>query len=57
MYRDVLSVLGDEFYLIAPDYPGFGNSSFPSVNDYTYTFDNLADTINQFLIQRNVRGC
>jgi len=54
MYRDVLAALGDEFYLIAPDYPGFGDSSFPSVDDYSYTFDNLAETIDRFLIQRNV---
>ena len=54
MYRDVLAKLADEFYLIAPDYPGFGDSSFPSTNEYTYTFDNLAETINQFLMQRNV---
>jgi pimeloyl-ACP methyl ester carboxylesterase len=24
MYRDVLAALGNDFYLIAPDYPGFG---------------------------------
>ena len=26
MYREVLAELGDEFYLIAPDYPGYGLS-------------------------------
>lgn len=54
MYREVLATLGDEFYLIAPDYPGFGDSSFPSPEEYTYTFDNLANTIDEFLIQRGV---
>lgn len=54
MYRDVLSQLGDEFHLIAPDYPGFGDSSFPSVDEYTYTFDNLAETIDKFLIQKGI---
>ncbi|MGY3793966.1 alpha/beta fold hydrolase [Aquimarina sp. 433] len=48
-YRKVLNQLSDEFYLIAPDYPGFGNSDFPSETDYEYTFDNLANTINTFL--------
>ncbi|MEM9907590.1 MAG: alpha/beta hydrolase [Cyanobacteria bacterium P01_D01_bin.44] len=56
MYRDVLAALGDEFYLIAPDYPGFGDSSFPSVQEYTYTFDNLAETIDKFLIQRSLNS-
>lgn len=54
MYRDVLRALGDEYYVIAPDYPGFGDSSFPSPEDYAYTFDNLAETINTFLEQREV---
>lgn len=53
-YREVLAELGDEFYLIAPDYPGYGNSGFPSMNDYEYTFDNVAATIDKFLIQRGL---
>ncbi|NMH89611.1 alpha/beta fold hydrolase [Flavivirga algicola] len=48
-YRKVLNQLSDEFHLIAPDYPGFGNSDFPSAKDYEYTFDNIAETINSFL--------
>lgn len=53
-YREVLAALGDEFYVIAPDYPGFGHSDFPSVGDYVYTFDNLAETMDKFLIQRGL---
>lgn len=53
-YREVLAALSDEFYLIAPDYPGYGDSSFPNKKDYTYTFDNLAETIDKFLIQRGL---
>ena len=56
MYRDVLAALGDEFYLIAPDYPGFGDSSFPSVSEYTYTFDNIAETMDKFLIRRGLKS-
>jgi pimeloyl-ACP methyl ester carboxylesterase len=29
--------LADEFHLVAPDYPGFGNSSMPSVREFDYT--------------------
>ncbi|MGD1857656.1 MAG: alpha/beta fold hydrolase [Leptolyngbyaceae cyanobacterium] len=54
MYREVLSALGNQYYLIAPDYPGFGESSMLSAEDYTYTFDNLAETINQFLVEREL---
>jgi len=53
-YREVLAELGEEFHLIAPDYPGYGNSDFPSVKEYKYTFDNVAETMDQFLIQRGL---
>ena len=46
--------LGDEFYSIAPDYPGFGNSAFPSQSEYEYTFDNLAQTIEGLLEQKGI---
>ncbi|MEM9093033.1 MAG: alpha/beta hydrolase [Cyanobacteria bacterium P01_F01_bin.53] len=54
MYRDVLAALGAEFYLIAPDYPGFGHSDFPDSKDYEYTFENLATTIDTFLEQKGI---
>jgi len=39
----IIAVLADKYHLIAPDYPGFGNSSAPSPSSFDYTFDNLAD--------------
>lgn len=45
MYDDLMRRLGNEYHLVAPDYPGFGNSEAPSPQDYTYTFDHLAETI------------
>lgn len=45
MYEDLMKRLGNEYHLVAPDYPGFGNSDAPSPQDYTYTFDHLAKTI------------
>lgn len=48
-YRKVLNQLSDKYHLIAPDYPGFGNSDFPSKDAYTYTFDNLANSIDGLL--------
>jgi pimeloyl-ACP methyl ester carboxylesterase len=49
MFRDLINDLSADYYLIAPDYPGFGQSSSPSVSAYSYTFDNLALTINHFV--------
>ena len=49
MYRDLINDLSADYYLIAPDYPGFGQSSSPSPTAYNYSFDNLALTINHFV--------
>jgi len=54
MYREVLAKLADSYHVIAPDYPGFGDSSSPNVAEYNYTFDNIANTIDQFLFQRKL---
>jgi pimeloyl-ACP methyl ester carboxylesterase len=48
MFRNLIPALADEFHLVAPDYPGFGNSSMPTVDKFDYTFDNLADVIGKF---------
>ncbi len=48
MFRNLIPALADEYHLIAPDYPGFGNSSMPKVNEFDYTFDHLTDVIDQF---------
>jgi len=53
-YRKVLNQLSDDFHLIAPDYPGFGNSDFPSATDFEYTFDNFAVTIDAFLEKKGI---
>jgi len=48
MFRDLLPLLADRFHLIAPDLPGFGLSALPSRNEFSYTFDNLAQVIGRF---------
>ncbi len=49
MYRDLITVLQDDFHLIAPDYPGFGNSDRPLIRGFSYTFDHLAEVMEKFL--------
>ncbi len=49
MFRNLLAELADSYYMLAPDFPGFGNSSQPSMDDFDYTFDNLAATVEGFL--------
>lgn len=49
MFRDLIPQLEDKFHVIAPDYVGFGYSDAPDVSAFTYTFDNLAASIEELL--------
>jgi len=48
MYEPLMPFLAPELHLVAPDYPGFGNSATPAPERYAYTFDNLARSIQLF---------
>src|SRR5262245_4766616 len=48
MFRNLIPALADEFRLVAPDYPGFGASSMPPREQFKYTFDHFADTVEKF---------
>jgi pimeloyl-ACP methyl ester carboxylesterase len=50
-YRDLIADLAGDFHVIAPDYPGFGNSDMPDPTSFAYTFDRLAEITNKFLKQ------
>ncbi len=49
MFRNLIPALSDKFHLVAPDYPGFGNSAMPTVAEFDYTFDNLAKVMEGFI--------
>jgi pimeloyl-ACP methyl ester carboxylesterase len=49
MFRNLILALADRFHLVAPDYPGFGYSSMPSVDEFDYTFDHLAEVMADFI--------
>jgi pimeloyl-ACP methyl ester carboxylesterase len=48
MFRNLIPQLSDRFHVVAPDYPGFGNSSMPTVDQFSYTFDHLANVMEKF---------
>jgi len=48
-YRSLMTVLESRFHIIAPDYPGFGNSEMPPGDKFAYTFDNAARIVEKFL--------
>jgi pimeloyl-ACP methyl ester carboxylesterase len=51
MFRELIPALAENFHVIAPDYPGFGQSSAPDAAAFNYTFDNLAAVMETFLQQ------
>jgi len=55
MFRNLIPALSDRFHVIAPDYPGFGNSSMPSAKTFDYTFDNLANIMQKFIKKMGVK--
>jgi pimeloyl-ACP methyl ester carboxylesterase len=48
MYRDLIPLLSKDFHLVAPDFPGFGQTDCPSNKIFKYTFEDLADVMTKF---------
>lgn len=48
-YRNLLPALAERFHVVAPDYPGFGNSAMPDPTTFSYTFDRTSEIIESFL--------
>jgi pimeloyl-ACP methyl ester carboxylesterase len=48
MFRDLIPLLADRFHLVAPDYPGFGQSDAPDPERFPYTFDRMTDVVGGF---------
>ena len=55
-YRELIPLLANKFRVIAPDYPGFGNTVAPGKDHYDYTFDNLANTMQGFTEALNLNA-
>jgi len=49
MFRNLIPKLSDGYHLVAPDYPGFGQSSFPARDDFEYTFERIYQVIVNFV--------
>ncbi len=48
LFRDLMPLLSDQYRLIAPDIPSFGETDIPSRETFGYTFDNLTRVIERF---------
>ncbi|WHS30122.1 alpha/beta hydrolase [Brucella sp. NM4] len=49
MFRNLIPQLADRYRVIAPDYPGFGQSDAPDHTKFAYTFGHYADLIDGLL--------
>ena len=48
MFATLIPLLADRYHLVAPDYPGFGQSDAPPASSFRYTFDHLAKVVDDF---------
>jgi pimeloyl-ACP methyl ester carboxylesterase len=54
MFRNLIPQLAGKYHVIAPDLPGFGQSSVVPGTQFAYTFDNLASVIDAFTVAKGV---
>lgn len=55
MFRNLIPKLAEKYHVIAPDYPGFGESSMPKRSEFEYSFDNVATVMDHFLERLKVQ--
>jgi pimeloyl-ACP methyl ester carboxylesterase len=48
MFRNLIPILAESYHIVAPDFPGFGQTDLPSHKEFSYTFANLANVIGNF---------
>jgi pimeloyl-ACP methyl ester carboxylesterase len=56
-FDTLIPLLATRYHLIAPDFPGFGQSDASQPSSYAYTFDHLAKTIGDLLDQLKITQC
>jgi pimeloyl-ACP methyl ester carboxylesterase len=54
MFRNLIPALADRYHVIAPDYPGYGQSDMPDRAQFAYTFDHFAQLVGGLLDQLGV---
>jgi pimeloyl-ACP methyl ester carboxylesterase len=55
MFRNLIPALADRYRVIAPDYPGFGESAMPDRAQFRYTFAHFAELTDALLTQLEAR--
>jgi len=55
MFRNLMKDLWNEYHVLALDYPGYGNSDQPSMEDFDYTFENMSLLVEDFLEKLEIK--
>jgi pimeloyl-ACP methyl ester carboxylesterase len=56
MFRNLIPILADRYHVIAPDYPGFGDSAAPDHTAFAYTFGHYADIVDALMQQLGAKS-
>lgn len=54
MFRNLIPVLAQRYRVIAPDLPGFGQTTVGPGVAFDYTFDNVASVIDAFTVEKGL---
>jgi pimeloyl-ACP methyl ester carboxylesterase len=57
MFRNLIPYLADRYHVIAPDYPGYGQSDAPDFKSFRYTFQKFGELVDGLLRQLDVQRC
>jgi pimeloyl-ACP methyl ester carboxylesterase len=56
MFRHLIPALADRYHVIAPDYPGYGQSDAPDYKSYAYSFEGLGNIVRTLLEKLGVQS-
>jgi len=55
MFRNLIPALADSYHVVAPDYPGYGQSDMPDRKAFTYSFDRYAEIVDKLLSELDIK--
>jgi pimeloyl-ACP methyl ester carboxylesterase len=55
MFRNLIPYLADRYHVIAPDYPGYGQSDAPDFRSFSYTFRRYGELVDGLLQQLGIQ--
>ena len=56
MFRGLIPLLMDKYHIVAPDFPGYGQSSAPPLDRFEYTFEKFVDVMDHFTAKIDLKS-